>query len=146
VRTCVSAESSAATIALRMKAAIITGSVSVKSSKVAVTICAWGNGNGMRESFLHVTHTHALHAIGSVHAGSLKSCVQERAGSACTMHASYMHKACTMLVLCGGWGTHALLVAQHTVREEPVHACAEWGRTCTAHSPAYHPRGAGTYA
>lgn len=40
---------------LLINAAIITGSVSVNSSSVAVTICACGNGKGMRASFLHTT-------------------------------------------------------------------------------------------
>ena len=52
------AERSAAMVGLWMKAAIMSGSVSVKSSSVAVTICACGNGNGMRASFLHRPAAH----------------------------------------------------------------------------------------
>ena len=53
--TCVIAEMSAAMVGLLMKAAIMTGRVRVNSSSVAVTICACGNGKGMRASFLHAT-------------------------------------------------------------------------------------------
>ena len=58
-----------------MKAQIMSGSVAVKSSSDAVTICACGKGNGVRTSFLRARR-HIKGFVGSGVCTAPRVCVR----------------------------------------------------------------------